>query len=89
MTVPNDAFKEQLGKFGMPPAAQEELLQNMRLVYEFGYYGGEKLDWSQSVSSLHFAAQRASTDVLPARRRAAHNVGGVHQGKPCVLEGAA
>ncbi|KAL1724142.1 hypothetical protein EV715DRAFT_244550 [Schizophyllum commune] len=49
VTVPNEAFKEQLGKFGMPPAAQEELLQNMRLVYEFGYYGGEKLDWSQSL----------------------------------------
>ncbi|KAL1736280.1 hypothetical protein EV714DRAFT_242744 [Schizophyllum commune] len=47
--VPDEAFKGMLGQMGMPPAIQEETLQNMRLVYEFGYYGGEKLDWSQSI----------------------------------------
>ncbi|KAL1742101.1 hypothetical protein HDZ31DRAFT_84366 [Schizophyllum fasciatum] len=47
--LPGDVFKGILGSMGMPEPVQEELLQNMRLVYEFGYYGGEKLDWSKSL----------------------------------------
>ncbi|TRM68560.1 hypothetical protein BD626DRAFT_534561 [Schizophyllum amplum] len=47
--LPNDMFKGILGSMGMPDFAQEELLQNMRLIYEYGYYGGEKLEWSTSL----------------------------------------
>ncbi|KAL1686741.1 hypothetical protein GGG16DRAFT_63608 [Schizophyllum commune] len=44
-----DEHKATLAGYGYPEAIQEELLQNMRLVYEFGYYGGDKLDWSVSL----------------------------------------
>ncbi|KAI5899231.1 NmrA-domain-containing protein [Schizophyllum commune H4-8] len=44
-----DEYKATLAARGYPEAIQEELLQNMRLVYEFGYYGGDKLDWSVSL----------------------------------------
>ena len=50
--LPNEVFKSGLGKSGMPEEGQEELLQNMRLMHEFGYYGGAKLDESHSVSSF-------------------------------------
>lgn len=49
--LPHDVYKGILGGFGMNGEAQEELLQNMRLLNEFGYYGGESLEESQSVSS--------------------------------------
>ncbi|KAL1681154.1 hypothetical protein EV122DRAFT_288197 [Schizophyllum commune] len=44
-----EEHKATLAGYGYPEAIQEELLQNMRLVYEFGYYGGDKLDWSGSL----------------------------------------
>lgn len=47
--LPHQVFKDILGKTGMPEDAGEELLQNMRLMNEFGYYGGAKLDESHSV----------------------------------------
>jgi len=47
--VPHSVFKSILGKGGMPDEGQEELLQNMRLMSEFGYYGGASLDESHSV----------------------------------------
>ncbi|KAL1745763.1 hypothetical protein HDZ31DRAFT_81735 [Schizophyllum fasciatum] len=47
--LPGDVFKGILGSMGLPEPVQEEMLQNMRLVFEFGYFGGEKLDWSQSI----------------------------------------
>ncbi|TRM59875.1 hypothetical protein BD626DRAFT_572275 [Schizophyllum amplum] len=57
-------YKDLLGTQGTPEPFQEELLQNMKLLYMFGYYGGDSLDFSTSVS----------------RRRATHDVGGVYQG---------
>ncbi len=51
--LPHQAFKDILGSAGMPPDIQEELLQNMRLLSEFGYYGGASLDESHSVSSVN------------------------------------
>lgn len=47
--LPHQVFKDILGKSGMPEEAGEELLQNMRLMNEFGYYGGAKLDESHSI----------------------------------------
>lgn len=47
--LPHQVFKDILGQTGLPEEAGEELLQNMRLMNEFGYYGGAKLDESHSV----------------------------------------
>ncbi|KAL1742765.1 hypothetical protein HDZ31DRAFT_42531 [Schizophyllum fasciatum] len=44
-----EEYKASLAAQGFPEASQEELLQNMRLIYEYGYYGGDKLDWSLSL----------------------------------------
>lgn len=57
--MPDDVFKSVMGQSGMPELVQEEMLQNMRLMKEFGYYGGASLDFSHSVSldSL-FVSQR-------------------------------
>ena len=46
----HDGYKEGLAKAGMPPVGQEELLENMRLMSEYGYYGGKSLDESLEVS---------------------------------------
>jgi len=48
----HQVYKDGLGSKGMPAETQEELLQNMRLLSEFGYYGGGSLDESHSVSHL-------------------------------------
>lgn len=50
--LPHEVFKGALAKGGMPEESQEELLENMRLMHEFGYYGGASLDESHSVSTL-------------------------------------
>ena len=50
--LPGDVFKNILGSMGTPEPIQEALLQNMRLLSEFGYYGGDSLDSSLAVGSL-------------------------------------
>ncbi|GKT43112.1 NmrA-like family domain-containing protein 1 [Colletotrichum spaethianum] len=47
--ISHDDFRGALKGQGMPDFAAEELLQNMRLLNEFGYYGGEKLDESHAI----------------------------------------
>jgi hypothetical protein len=47
--LPHEVFKGHLAQSGIAPEGQEELLQNMRLMNEFGYYGHAKLDESHSV----------------------------------------
>ncbi|KAK2060309.1 NmrA-like family protein [Colletotrichum caudatum] len=47
--APHDAFRGALKSQGMPDFAAEELLQNMRLLNEFGYYGGARLDESHAI----------------------------------------
>lgn len=47
--LPHAVFKGILAAAGMPEVTQEELLENMRLMPEFGYYGGEALDSSVDV----------------------------------------
>ena len=48
--LPGDVFKSIMASTGAPEPIQEELLQNMRLLPEFGYYGGDTLDSSLAVS---------------------------------------
>ncbi|RDW73224.1 hypothetical protein BP6252_07131 [Coleophoma cylindrospora] len=47
--LPHEAFLSALEAKGMPKFVQEELLENMRLMAEFGYYGGASLDESHSI----------------------------------------
>ena len=47
--IGHDVFKAGLGKAGVGEAVQEELLQNFRLLSEFGYFGGEGLEESHKV----------------------------------------
>ncbi len=44
VVVPHDKYLEALRAAGLPPHGAEEMLENMRLLDEFGYYGGESLD---------------------------------------------
>jgi hypothetical protein len=48
--IPESVFKQILGSMGMPEAIQDEMLENMLLMAEFGYYGGANLNESHSVS---------------------------------------
>lgn len=48
--LPDEVFKGIMASTGAPEPVQEEMLQNMRLMPEFGYYGGDKLEPSLSVS---------------------------------------
>ena len=44
-----EEFKTSLGYAGLPEKVHEEYLQNMRLMDEYGYYGGKDLKESQSI----------------------------------------
>lgn len=47
--VPEDKFKAILASKGLPETAQNELLQNMLLMSQFGYYGGADLKESKAI----------------------------------------
>ncbi|KAI0126513.1 NmrA-like family protein [Xylariales sp. AK1849] len=47
--VPDELFRGHMKSEGSPDFVIEELHQNMRLMNEFGYYGGDSLDWSHSL----------------------------------------
>ena len=51
--LPGDVFKGIMASTGAPEPVQEEMLQNMRLMPEFGYYGGDSLDSSLAVSLVN------------------------------------
>jgi len=45
----HEEYKGALSGMGMPEIGAEDLLQNMRLMPEFGYFGGEGLEESQKI----------------------------------------
>jgi hypothetical protein len=47
--LPHEVFKGAMMSFGQSAFAAEELLQNMRLLNEYGYYGGEALEESKEI----------------------------------------
>lgn len=47
--VPKDAFFAGMKSQGSPDFVVEELWENMRLMPDFGYYGGDSLDWTHSL----------------------------------------
>ncbi len=50
--LPEAMYKEILKGTGLPEPFDEEMLQNMLLLPQFGYYGGADLKQSQTVSSV-------------------------------------
>lgn len=62
--LPEAVFKKILASKGMPEHIQEELLQNMLLMPQFGYYGGASLKESNAVcSSFAFLFHYVFSDV--------------------------
>ena len=59
------AFKKILAGKGMPEHLQEEMLENMLLMPQFGYYGGESLKASHAVS-FHGPCIAGTRVALPA-----------------------
>lgn len=49
VSVPHAAFLETMQGMGMPAFAAEEMLENMRLIDEGGYYGGKGLEESHAL----------------------------------------
>jgi hypothetical protein len=47
--IPHDIYLQILQGMGMPAFAANETLENMRLMSEFGYYGGTSLDESHAI----------------------------------------
>lgn len=47
--TPHKAFLDAMCGMGLPEYAAEEMLENMRLMNEGGYYGGKELDESHAV----------------------------------------
>jgi hypothetical protein len=67
MQIPDEMFKGILGKKGLPEKFHDEMLQNMQLMPQFGYYGGDSLKESHSVCTLlptchHLAPVVSQTD---------------------------
>lgn len=48
-STPHDMFLDTMKGMGLPDFAALEMLENMRLLNEGGYYGGEKLDESHAI----------------------------------------
>ncbi|KAK9369406.1 NmrA-domain-containing protein [Lipomyces kononenkoae] len=48
-SMPQDMYLGVLKSIGMPDFAAQELLENMLLLDQFGYYGGAKLDESHAI----------------------------------------
>ncbi|KAM0275015.1 hypothetical protein ACHAQH_007664 [Verticillium albo-atrum] len=69
-SVPHPAYTDILKGMGLPDFAAEELLENMRLMDEGGYYGGASLDESHALlhdpltSWKEFIAQNAALKGL-------------------------
>lgn len=64
--LPHEVFKGIMAQTGAPEVIQEEMLQNMRLMPEFGYYGGESLEFSHSVRPfLHLACMQLTWTTDP------------------------
>jgi uncharacterized protein YbjT (DUF2867 family) len=64
--LPHQVFKDILGKSGMPEEEAEELLQNMRLMNEYGYYGGASLDESHTILVDKLTTWKEFMNAAPA-----------------------
>jgi hypothetical protein len=54
--IPGEGFRGFLKSQGRPDFVIDEMHQNMRLMNEFGYYGGESLDWTHNLVEDHLTS---------------------------------
>lgn len=64
--VPRDAFFAALRGASMPDFAAEELYENMRLMSDFGYYGGDSLDWTHGFIEDPLTTWKGYAETAPA-----------------------
>ncbi|KAK8851495.1 NmrA-like family protein [Apiospora arundinis] len=64
--VPKDAFFAALKGAGMPDFGAEELYENMRLMSDFGYYGGDSLEWTHSFVEDPLTTWKGYAETAPA-----------------------
>jgi uncharacterized protein YbjT (DUF2867 family) len=64
--APKEAFYAFMKGTGMPDFAVDEMYQNMRLLQEFGYYGGEPLDESHKYVEDHLTTWKEFIKASPA-----------------------
>lgn len=64
--LPHDKFLGAMKAQGMPDFAAEEMLENMRLMNEGGYYGGESLDGSHALLQDKSTTWKEFTKSAPA-----------------------
>lgn len=84
--LPPEVFKGFLGKTGMPELVQEEMLQNMQLMPQFGYYFGASLKETHDVSLSPFVihALQKLTMYHVARGRRSDNVERIRRQGACM-----
>ena len=66
--IPPDMFKGFLAQAGLPEAAQEEMLQNMQFMHDYGYYGKDSLDDSLKVCTETIGSCPSETAASPLQR---------------------
>ncbi|BDD59550.1 hypothetical protein MAP00_004748 [Monascus purpureus] len=64
--LPHEVFKGIVASTGAPEIVQEELLQNMRLIPEFGYYGGASLEPSIAIVDEPLTTWKEYMKLAPA-----------------------
>ncbi|KAK7914666.1 NMRAL1 protein, partial [Apiospora marii] len=64
--VPKDAYFAALKGAGLPDFAAEELYENMRLMSDFGYYGGDSLDWTHGLIEDPLTTWKGYAKTAPA-----------------------
>lgn len=68
--APEDMFKKILASKGLSEDLQEEMLQNMQLMPQFGYYGGANLNESHSVRYIYIRTRNTYvSEVFPLTLR--------------------
>jgi uncharacterized protein YbjT (DUF2867 family) len=66
VNVPHEAYLGILKGYGFPEYVAMELLENMRLCDEFGYYGGESLDETHALVEDHLTTWEEHLKNAPA-----------------------
>ncbi|KAK7985009.1 hypothetical protein PG988_002631 [Apiospora saccharicola] len=64
--LPKDTFFAAIKGAGMPDFVVEELYENMRLMSDFGYYGGDSLDWTHGLIEDPLTTWKEFAETAPA-----------------------
>ncbi|TAQ87469.1 hypothetical protein B7494_g4208 [Chlorociboria aeruginascens] len=82
--LPHQVFKGILGAGGSSETAQEELLQNMRLLNEYGYYGGDGLEESHKILADKLTTWKEYMKKAPAFAELKNKASLLRSGQPLV-----